>query len=107
MSLLKPCLECGELTETPRCEEHTPKPVSRPKAVSTTERGYGWRWQKLSEKARRMSPFCETCGATEDLTTDHTPEAWKRHNEGKAIRLQDVSVLCRSCNSRKGRARPE
>ena len=107
MPLLKPCLDCGELTDATRCEEHRPKRVYEPKTQSRAERGYDWTWQKLSKRARELSPFCEDCGTTEDLTVDHSEEAWRRRLSGKAIRLEDVAVVCRSCNARRGRARPE
>ena len=95
------CLECGEPSPRPRCPEHTIH-RSRP----STALGYDWTWQKLSKRARRQQPFCSDCGARDDLTTDHTPEAWRRKNAGLPIRLQDVDVVCRGCNARRGRARP-
>lgn len=102
--LLKPCIEagCGELSDGPRCMDHR-KP-ELPKG-SSTQRGYDYTWRKLSEKARRLQPFCLDCGATDDLTTDHSPEAWARKAKGLPIRLRDVSVLCRPCNSARGAAR--
>ena len=101
--LLKPCTECGELTERPRCTEHQPKRTDDKRP--TTERGYDWQWQQLSKRARVLQPFCEVCGTSEDLTTDHSPEAWRRKAAGKSIRIQDVAVLCRSHNSQRGAAR--
>lgn len=100
---LRPCIECGEPCETGRCQDHQ---RVREHDIPTTARGYDTTWRKLSERARRLQPFCEDCGATTDLTTDHSPEAWKRKLAGKPIRLKDVAVLCRSCNSKRGRARP-
>lgn len=96
--LMKPCITCGEPTSSSYCEEHNPKP-------SRTARGYDAAWARLSRRARKLSPHCEHCGATHDLTTDHSPEAWKRKSAGLQIRLQDVRVLCRSCNSKAGAAR--
>ena len=72
----------------------------------TTARGYGSAWQRLSARARRLQPFCSDCGATDDLTADHSPEAWERVAAGLPVRLADVDVVCRGCNSRRGRARP-
>lgn len=59
----------------------------------------------MSKRARRLQPWCSDCGTVEDLSADHSVEAWARRAEGKAIRLQDIEVVCRSCNSRRGRAR--
>lgn len=103
--LLKPCLDCGTLSERPRCPDHDQRPAEV--KTSSTARGYDTAWRKLSERARRLQPFCTDCGTTNDLTTDHSPEAWQRHNAGLPIRLADVAVVCRSCNGKRGRARPE
>lgn len=104
-SLLRPCLDCGELTDQPRCPEH--RPTRTEHKSSASRRGYDYRWQQLSARARALQPFCDQCGTTEDLTVDHTPEAWKRKAAGKPIRLADIRVLCRSCNSSAGAARGE
>ncbi len=97
---MRPCLDCGEPSDGPRCPEHGVDPKA-----SATDRGYDWQWTKLSRRARRLQPFCETCGATEDLQTDHTPEAWARKAAGKPIRLQDTVVRCGPCNRAAGAAR--
>lgn len=103
MTILKPCLDCGELSERARCFVH--RPAHAPKADSTA-RGYDGNWKRLSRRARRIQPYCSHCGAVDDLTTDHSTEAWRRKQDGLPIRLEDVDVLCRPCNSAKGRARP-
>ena len=100
---MRPCVDCGELTEGTRCAEHT-EPHHGPKP-SAQARGYDAAWRKLSERARVLQPFCSDCGATEDLQTDHTPEAWARREAGKRLRLQDVDVLCGPCNRARGAAR--
>ena len=99
---LRPCLGCGEPTDRTRCPGCQPAD-QRP---SSTRRGYDAAWRRLSQRARRLQPFCDDCGAVADLTTDHTTEAWERHAAGLPIRLQDVAVVCRSCNARRGRAKP-
>lgn len=97
---LRPCLTCGEPSAGPRCPEHTTDP--KPPAA---DRGYDAAWARLSKRARRLQPFCETCGGTESLQADHTPEAWARKAAGKAIRLSDIRVLCGPCNRAAGAAR--
>lgn len=98
---LKACLVCGEPTEGSRCDDH--RRPHRPKP--STKHGYDTAWRKLSERARRLQPFCTDCGATENLEADHSPEAWKRKAEGKVIRLADIAVVCGPCNIRRGPAR--
>lgn len=99
----RPCTVCGEPCDGYRCDEHQPP---APPKRSAHARGYDYTWAKLSERARRLQPFCTDCGTTIDLTTDHLPIAWERKLSGKPIRLQDVAVVCRSCNGKRGRARP-
>jgi 5-methylcytosine-specific restriction endonuclease McrA len=68
-------------------------------------KGYDTSWDRLSRKARKMQPWCSHCGAVDDLTTDHSPEAWAAKAAGKRITLNMLTVLCRPCNSAKGAAR--
>lgn len=99
--MLKPCLTCGLPSDQSRCPDHRPKETRDRRA-----RGYTDAWQRLSRRARTMQPFCSDCGATDDLQADHSPEAWRRHEAGKPIRLQDIDVVCGPCNRRRGAARP-
>ena len=96
------CIECGEPTDGARCSEHQLDDGKAP----TTARGYDQTWRKLSERARRLQPWCSDCFTTEDLTADHSETAWRRRAAGKPIRLRDVDVVCRSCNAIRGPARP-
>lgn len=97
---LRPCLDCGVPSVGPRCPAHTVD--AKPPA---SDRGYDGAWTKLSKRARRLQPFCSDCGSTEDLQADHLPIAWERKAAGKAVRLQDVRVLCGPCNRAAGAAR--
>lgn len=98
-----PCIECGEPSENARCDQHTLSTGGE--KTSAYWRGYDHAWRKLSERARRLQPFCSDCGATDDLQADHSPEAWARKAAGKAIRLVDIDVLCGPCNRNRGAAR--
>ena len=107
---MRTCIECGEITEAERCDEHKLKARDRPHgdghALSAQARGYDAAWNRLSARARRLQPFCSDCGSTDDLQTDHTPQAWARKAAGKAIRIEDVDVVCGPCNVARGSARP-
>ncbi len=103
--LLKPCVECDELSEQSRCADHRPKPAPKPNAKAKS-RDYDTAWDNLSRRARKAQPFCLWCTSTEDLQLDHTPTAWSRKLAGKTIRLKDVRVLCGPCNISAGQARP-
>ena len=100
---MRPCIECGEISSQSRCEEH--RLAGGKHLESAHQRGYDYAWRRLSERARKLQPFCTDCGATEDLQTDHSPEAWKRKESGKSIRLKDVAVVCGPCNRKRGAAR--
>lgn len=102
---LKPCQKCGEPTDSTRCDEHTTRPEPIVERASARARGYTTSWDKLSRRARRLQPFCSDCGATDNLSTDHSPEAWRRHEQGLPIRLADTDVVCIPCNNRRGPAR--
>lgn len=102
MTLRRPCLKCGEPVHGSYCEQHTPTGTSK---RDNQAKGYGWTWQKLSRRARRIQPWCTDCSTIHDLTADHLPEAWRRRDAGLPIRLQDVDVVCRGCNTKRGSAR--
>lgn len=89
--LLKPCIDCGELSESTRCPEHTTE--TRPSYGV----GYDEAWRKLSLRARQLQPWCTDCGTTHDLTGDHL--RWPARG------LRDVDVVCRPCNSKRGPVR--
>lgn len=106
------CPDCGDVFERDdsysRCPECKPRRSHRPShewKSSPESRGYDWTWRKLSRRARALSPQCEDCGTVEDLTTDHSEEAWRRREAGLVIRLEDVAVVCRVCNAERGAAR--
>lgn len=114
MRLNSICADCGASytrdRPSSRCPECAPKDDTlRPSRAgkTTTQRGYGGAWQRLSKRARAMQPFCSDCGTPEDLTADHSEETWRRMAAGKVLRLQDVDVVCRRCNSERGAARGE
>jgi len=97
VSLPRPCLGCGKpIQGGSRCPDCTPARASKGSAAS---RGYDHRWQQLSARLRRASPFCQQCGTGTDLTADHIiPKA-----ESPELRLEplNVRILCRHHNSQR------
>jgi 5-methylcytosine-specific restriction enzyme A len=67
----------------------------------TAARGYDAAWARLSKAAIKAQPYCSDCGhwGSNDnpLTGDHL--RWP------AVTLDDVDVVCRRCNSRRGARR--
>lgn len=94
MATLKLCTVCGEPCVDGRCADHRREREPKP---SAHRRGYGSTWQRLSQRARRLQPWCSDCGTKDDLTADHL--RWP------ARTLKDVDVVCRPCNTRRGPAR--
>lgn len=54
---MRPCLTCGEATPRTRCPQHESE--LNIALGSSHQRGYGSRWRRLSERKRRVTPFCE------------------------------------------------
>ena len=110
MRLMKPCRDCGEPTNERlgRCSECKTDEARKfaDRGGSSRSRGYDRAWDKLSERARRLQPWCSDCGAREDLQLDHLPETWERKQQGKVLRLRDTGgVVCGQCNRKRGQAR--
>lgn len=96
----RPCLGCGCLIETgSRCTDCKPTNLryQRGKKGRTAS---DWRWRKLSQKLRRLSPFCEKCSATTDLTVDHVIPPDERPD--LIYEILNLRVWCRSCNGSRG-----
>jgi 5-methylcytosine-specific restriction endonuclease McrA len=91
----------------PRCPNKVIKPGlcpdckrERERARPTrTQRGLDNRWLRLSAQAIRERPYCEYCGATQDLTGDHRIP---RSQGGVARSTADIIVACRRCNASRG-----
>lgn len=97
---LRPCLQCGVPSTGSRCEEHEAERLARLdlRRGSATQRGYGYAWRRLSEKARRRQPFCSEChhiGSPRNPLTVH-------HLRWPATSLEDCEVLCQVHNNRRG-----
>jgi 5-methylcytosine-specific restriction endonuclease McrA len=98
---VKPCLTCGALTRHgSRCPEHQ-RAYEREKSRrrgGAQKLGYTRQWQQAAHAAIDAQPWCSTCGATTDLTGDHIVA---RAHGGPGV-SENVTVLCRSCNAKKG-----
>jgi 5-methylcytosine-specific restriction endonuclease McrA len=95
---LRPCLGCGEPTTGSRCPDCA---IPRPSRLSTAHpKLRTHRWQRLSERLRRRSPFCEICGSTDRLSVDHVIPASERPDLIFAI--ENLRVLCLHHNQSRG-----
>lgn len=94
----RPCLTCGEVSEGSRCPEHTRDRESRRPRDKTHVHFNTARWKRLSARLRKMSPFCELCGATERLSVDHIARVQDRPEW--TYEVANLRILCLRCNGR-------
>ncbi|MFD6970149.1 HNH endonuclease [Streptomyces sp. NPDC059949] len=79
----------------PLCEGAPPR---RHKSKNTRRPGlYDYQWQKVRAEAIKLQPYCSFCGTDRDLTGDHILPL----KDGGKNTLDNVRVLCRSCNTRR------
>jgi len=104
---MRPCLACGTPTPHSRCEPCAAARAAdlerRRQRPSTSRRGYGTRWQRLSRRARVLQPWCSRCGTTVDLTADHVDALAAGGTRTPRVDDGSIDVLCRRCNASKGR----
>lgn len=101
-ALYKPCLDCGQLSTGSRCPEHATTDARAQHRRDLTSH----EWRKLAARAKTAQPFCLVCGTPNNLTVDHSPRAWARLAASLPLRLADVAVLCRTCNTQAGSSQP-
>ena len=104
---MRPCIErgCGVLVQGTRCPAH--QRVYEQRRGSAAARGYDREWQMLvaqmkAEHVARQGWVCPGWGVPShpsgDLTGDHRVPL---SVGGQSVR-ENVVILCRACNSRKG-----
>ena len=94
---LQPCVECGELTDKNRCSRHRLKsaPKDREAHAAYANRS---KWRRFSKKLRKLSPFCEICGTSDDLTVDHIVRVHDRPEW--TYEPDNCRILCRYHNGK-------
>lgn len=97
--LPRPCVDCGVIVRASRCKSCSR--VRDRRRPTRTQRGYDYKWNKLSKQLREIHPFCKQCGSTKDLTVDHIIPLVDLHPELR-YEISNLQVLCRRCNSSKG-----
>ena len=99
--LPRPCLGCGALVPSgsrcPRCQS-----AWEARRGTTTQRGYGTAWQKMSARVVAEERACRVCGTTgtpdNPLTADHIVPKTAGGGDGRT----NAQCLCRRHNSSKG-----
>lgn len=119
--VLRPCLDCGELSPNSRCEQHTREHRAGREREQYARKGRRTRasghddvaFRRLGKAAKRQQPFCLDCGRTAEqvresggrLEADHLPSAWHKREHKKPILLTDIEVVCGPCNIARGSSR--
>lgn len=85
---LKPCLDCGTLSQGSRCPDH----ARARDRIRVARRGriYKGDWQARARQQVSDEPWCAWCGASTDLVADHVVAGDP---------ASPTQTLCRSCNS--------
>ena len=95
------CHRCSGIKEGKNCDQCKPSQI-RPRQT-TTERGYGGDWQKVSKAYRAENPLCEDC-CEEGRTTPSTQVHHKVPIEDDySLRLEqdNLVALCEDCHHKR------
>lgn len=97
---MRACLTCGAVTKATRCPACTSeRNIAR---GSSQARGYGRRHRDLSERYRRLTPFCELrYPGCERVATDADHRVPVRAG-GKSV-WANYQAACRPCHAAKTR----
>ena len=63
---------------------------------NASERGYDWRWAKVSKYVRTNEPICRHCQNTAATMVDHIVPL---KQGGARLELNNLQPLCRSCHA--------
>lgn len=71
-------------------------------AKTTTAKGYGWDWQKLSERYRQQNPLCQECKKIDRATSAEEVHHIIPITEAPWLRLEvsNLMALCVECHRR-------
>lgn len=79
------------------CVQHTKAKRAWPERGTTTERGYGYRWQQIRSMILRRDPVCTICQARPAVEVDHiVAKAFGGGDEDANLR-----GVCRGCHKAK------
>jgi 5-methylcytosine-specific restriction protein A len=69
---------------------------------STTDKGYGWDWQQLSERYRKENPLCHECHRQGTATAAREVHHIVPITEAPWLRLEwgNLMALCVECHRR-------
>ena len=74
-----------------------PRRHEKPRAMTTSERGYDGTWQKLRRYKLAGDPFCVVCNRSADQVDHIVPI----NDGGDRLDPQNLQSMCQGCHSRK------
>lgn len=103
----KPCRQpgCPALTEGRYCPAHAKEHAWESTTTSSTQRGYGARWQKLRRMILNRDPICRLCGRADSTDVDHVVPKSQGGDDSDA-NLQGVCDDCHQAKTVRERVRP-
>lgn len=104
---LRPCLDCGALSQGSRCQAHT-RSRERPHHLRAKRAKRPYTYAEQQRRAETVRAWVQAYGywcpgwhtpphPSQDLTADHEIAVAVNGDE-----RGELAVLCRSCNGRKG-----
>lgn len=102
---LRPCRHpgCLKLTDDVYCDIHSSDKIKKEFRPTSSQRGYGYKWQKAREGYLAKHPFCSECEkqGLKVLATD--VDHIIPHKGDKALFWDSSNwqALCHECHSRK------
>jgi len=83
-------------------QESANRTAKRPQKT-TTERGYNWRWRKVSQQYLRKFPLCRACEDAGRITAATEVDHIRPHDGDQALFWAEDNwqPLCKRCHSRK------
>ncbi len=106
--VLRPCLDCGKPAQGNRCELHRRSKRDAMNRPTAPNPAYDSAWRKVVRKVVTNHVLthgwtCPGYGRNPHPSTDLTGDHVVSLADGGASVAANVRILCRSCNSRKGK----
>jgi len=106
-SARRPCAATGCAALVARGTRYCPAHAKEKRAAldrgreSSTQRGYGWAWQRLRSHVLMVEPLCRECAAWGRVVAATDVDHVTPKSQGGTDDLFNLQSLCHSCHSAK------